>query len=523
LNSLKLVLENPKIEKYAQNFKYDAHIMSNYGVQVRGLSCDSMLASYLLDPATSHKLDSLALRYLNHRMISYEEVTGKKSGGDFAQVDLQAACAYSSEDADVTLQLSELFLKQIREEGFQKLFEEIEIPLTFVLLKMERQGIKVDRKFLLQLQEEFGDRIAKQVEKIGNLAGEPFNIQSPKQLGTILFDKLKLPVQKKTKTGYSTDVDVLTELAKVHELPKEILEFRSLAKLKSTYVDALLILADSKTDRIHTSFNQTIAETGRLSSSDPNLQNIPIRSEDGAKIRQAFIAEQGFTLMSADYSQIELRILAHLSKDKLLIKAFLENLDIHRLTAASIFQVAEEMVTPNMRAAGKTVNFAVVYGQTPFGLSQQLNVTQQQAKNYIDQYFMKYEGVRKYRDAILEAAREKKEVRTLMGRRRFVPDIVSKNTMAKNFAERIAFNTVIQGTAADLIKKAMVAIDRKIEQQNLKSRMLLQVHDELVFEVPATESASMKRLIREEMEGVIPCEVPLRVEIGEGPNWSEAH
>jgi len=519
--ALKPLLEDAKIGKYAQHFKYDAQVLRNYGVEVKGLRCDTMLASYLLDPAASHKLDNMASRHLDHKMISFEEVAGKAA--DFSQVALAQASEYSCEDADVTWQLAELFLPKLKSEGLSELFEEVEVPLTFVLGEMERNGIKVDGAFLRGLQEDFGKRIVSQEEKIHALAEGPFNIQSPKQLGTILFEKLKLPVQRKTKTGYSTDVDVLTELAKIHDLPKEILEYRSLSKLKSTYVDALLAIMDPQTGRVHTSFNQTIAETGRLSSSDPNLQNIPIRSEDGAKIRKAFVAEAGFRLMSADYSQIELRVLAHLSQDKTLLQAFAEDLDIHRMTAASIFQVHEGLVTPSMRAAGKTVNFAVVYGQTPFGLSGQLGVTQTQAKKYIDQYFEKYSGVRDYRETILAQAREKKEVRTLMGRRRFVPDIDAKNTMARSFAERIAFNTVIQGTAADIIKKAMVDIAAEMKRDVLKSRLLLQVHDELVFEAFESELTTLQSLVKARMEGVVKFRVPLRVEMGVGANWAEAH
>ncbi len=521
LRELKPILENPAVAKIAQHFKYDSHVLRNHGVRVAGLSCDTMLASYLLDPAASHKLDNLAARHLDHKMISYEEVAGK--GGDFSAVDPKAAAEYSCEDADVTWQLAELFQPMLKEAGLWALFRDVEIPLSLVLEEMERRGIKVDKKFLEGLQGEFGARIQAQEAKIHALAGEAFNIQSPKQLGTILFEKLKLPVQRKTKTGYSTDVDVLTELAKVHDLPKEILEYRSLAKLKSTYVDALLEILDPETHRVHTSFNQTIAETGRLSSSDPNLQNIPIRSEDGAKIRRAFVAEAGFSLLSADYSQIELRVLAHLSGDPTLLEAFAEEHDIHRMTAASIFQVNEALVTPAMRAAGKTVNFAVVYGQTPFGLSGQLGVTQAQAKKYIDQYFEKYSGVREYREKVLAEARERKEVRTYMGRRRFVPEIDSKNTMSRNLAERIAFNTVIQGTAADIIKKAMVEIEAEMREKRFKSHLLLQVHDELVFEAENSELNELRELVRRRMEGAVPFRVTLKVEMGVGPNWGEAH
>jgi len=523
LKNLKPILEDLKVGKVAQNYKYDAAIFQNYQISLKGLAGDTMLASYLLDPAGSHKLDILSLKYLGHKMISFKEVIGKEKGGDFSSVSLKEAAEYSAEDSDVTLQLWEIFQKRLKKEGFWKLLVELEQPLSEVLLKMERWGIKVDTGFLKNLQKDFGTRIIKKEKKIYELAGEEFNIQSPKQLSTILFEKLKLPVLKKTKTGYSTNVDVLTELSKEHDLPKEILDFRSLAKLKSTYVDALLNLAEPQTGRVHTSYNQTIAETGRLSSSDPNLQNIPIRSEDGAKIRQCFVADEGFTLISADYSQIELRVLAHLSEDPVLLEAFKNNQDVHRITAAGIFKVKEEEVSPKMRASGKTINFAVIYGQTPFGLSQQLGVSQKEAKEYIDYYFARYKGVRDYREKILEGARKEGEVRTLLGRRRYVPDINSKNMGVRNFSERIAFNTVIQGTAADIIKKAMIEIDQSMVQKKLKSRMLLQVHDELVFEVKESELEEMKKLVIQHMEGVVDFEVPLKVEVGQGANWAEAH
>ncbi|MDX1386632.1 MAG: DNA polymerase I, partial [bacterium] len=448
---------------------------------------------------------------------------GKKKGATFADVPLKEACQYSAEDADVTFQLGEILLPKIKKDKLDKILIEVEQPLTEVLLRMESKGVKVDIPFLQDLQKEFSSRMDQKEAKIYELAGEKFNIQSPKQLSTILFEKLGLPALKKTKTGFSTDVDVLTQLSKEHDLPKEILAFRSLAKLKSTYVDALLIQANEKTQRVHTHYNQTIAETGRLSSTDPNLQNIPIRSEDGAKIRQAFIAEEGFTLLSADYSQIELRVLAHLSQDPVLLDAFKNNEDVHRKTAAGVFHVPEAKVDPEMRASGKTINFAVIYGQTPFGLSGQLNVSQKEAKQYIEDYFSRYQGVKKFRDKVLDKARKDGEVRTFMGRRRFVPDINSKNFGARSLAERIAFNTVIQGTAADIIKMAMIKIDGELRDKKLSSRMLLQVHDELVFEVKNSELESMKTLIKKHMEGVVDFKITLLVEMGQGPNWREAH
>ncbi len=520
LHSLKPILENPLKLKVAQNFKFDYQVLKTHGVEVSPLSVDPMIASYLIDPTEGHGMDALAQKYLGHRTIRYEEVTdaGRKS---FAEVPLDQALAYSGEDADVTFRLSKIFLQKIKEENLLGVFQKIEIPLVSVLADIELTGIRIDRAWLTYLQNDFSDRMKKSEIKIYELAGEEFNVNSTKQLGKILFEKLSLPVQRKTKTGYSTDVDVLTTLAKLHDLPREILAYRSLTKLKSTYVDALLAIADPKTDRVHTSFNQTVAETGRLSSSDPNLQNIPIRTEDGRKIRRAFIAPEGFQLLSADYSQIELRLLAHVSKDESLVKAFQNGEDVHRMTAATLFGIEPKEVTSEMRSVGKTLNFSVIYGQTPFGLSGQIGVSQAKAKEYIEQYFLKYPGVLKYREEVLKEAREKGEVRTLYGRRRKVPDILSKNMGARGFAERIAFNTVIQGTAADLIKLAMIEIDQKFKLQKIKSKMLLQVHDELVFEVCEDELELVKNLVRHEMENIASLSVPLQVDLSLGQNWGE--
>ena len=523
LQGLKPVFENSKVGKIGQNYKYDYQILKQAGIEVQGLAFDTMIASYLLDPAGKHGLDHLAQVYLNHSMISYEEVTKETPNKSFAEVSIQKALEYSAEDADATFQVAEKILPEIKSQNLEKIFYEIELPLVPVLAEMELRGIKIDRPYLEELQKDFSEKIQKAEKKIYELAGKEFNVNSPKQLGQILFEDLKLPVQRKTKTGYSTDVDVLTELAKIHPLPEEILSYRSLAKLKSTYIDALLNIADPKTDRVHTSFNQTIAETGRLSSSDPNLQNIPIRTDDGKKIRAAFIAEQGFQLLSADYSQIELRVLAHMSEDPNLITAFEKNEDVHRLTASSIFGLPEDQITSQMRAVGKTVNFAVIYGQTPFGLSGQLGIPQAKAREYIEQYFAKYPKVQAYREQVLKQASEKGEVRTLFGRRRLVADLNSKNPNVRSFAERIAFNTVIQGTAADLIKLAMIQIDQKIKEKKLNLRLLLQVHDELVFEVKENELDEMKSLVKQCMEKVASFRVPLLVEVGVGKNWNEAH
>ncbi len=521
LSELKSILENSEKPKSAQNLKYDYQILKQAGVHLQGCYCDTMIAAYLLDPSESAGMDHLSLKYLGHKTITYEEVIKKDKSKTFAEVSLQNALEYSGEDAEVTYRLSQILYPKLKEEGLMRVYQSIELPLIPVLAEMELKGIKIDASYLENLREDFSSRLDQIEKKIYQIAGEEFNIQSPKQLGNILFEKLKLPVQRKTKTGYSTDVDVLAELARHHELPREILSFRSLAKLKSTYIDALLSLADPNTHRVHTSFNQTIAETGRLSSTGPNLQNIPIRTEEGRKIRRAIIAEEGFQLLSADYSQIELRILAHLSEDPALLFAFQNDLDVHRMTAASLFHFSEDQVTPSMRAVGKTVNFGVIYGQSAFGLSGQIGVSPGKAKEYIDQYFEKYQGVRRYREEVLARARETLEVRTLYGRRRKLPDLKSRNPNLRMMSERMAFNSVIQGTAADLIKLAMIRIDEKIHSQNLKSRMLLQVHDELVFEVASDEISLMKQMVQEQMEQVVSLKIPLKVDLYLAKNWAE--
>ncbi|MBF0493011.1 MAG: DNA polymerase I [Deltaproteobacteria bacterium] len=523
LRRLKGVLENPKILKIAQNFKYDDQVLRKYGIEIQGFAFDTLLASYLVEPAAAHNLDRLSQHYLGHKMISFKEVTENKKNPSFAEVSLEKALAYSAEDADVAFRLKKILEEELKTQELEEVFHQIEIPLLPILSGMELLGIKIDREFLSQLQKDFSQKLELSQKKIYALAGREININSPKQLGQLLFEELKLPVQRKTKTGFSTDVEVLTELAKYHEVPKEILFYRSITKLKSTYVDALLNLARPGTDRVHTSFNQTIAETGRLSSSDPNLQNIPIKTEEGKKIRQAFIAEKGFELLSADYSQVELRILAHLCSDAALIQAFEKDEDIHRLTAASIFGVAPGEVTSLMRGVGKTVNFGIVYGQTPFGLSQQLGIPPQKAKEYIENYFEKFPGVQSYRQSLLQEAYEKGKVRTLYGRQRILPDLHSKNPNLRNMAERMAFNAVIQGTAADIIKLAMIRFEEIKKKEKLESRLLLQVHDELVFEVKEEEKDTMKKWVQEAMSKVAQFQVPLKVEMGLGKNWGEAH
>ena len=518
------LLLDSSVPKVGQNIKYDLLILKKHGMEVHPVLFDTMVASYLLNPMGPHNLDDLSQQYLDHRTIHYEDVVGKGVKQKlFKEISLEPATQYAAEDADCTLRLSVLFGKKLKEEGLWDLFIHLEMPVLRLLMGMEWKGVAVSKEILQELSENFGGQLAILEKKIYEMAGTTFNIQSPKQLGEVLFEQLKLPGGKKTKTGFSTRQDVLEELAFKHPLPALLLEFRSLSKLKSTYTDALLALIDPESRRIHTSFNQTIADTGRLSSSDPNLQNIPIRSEAGKKIRTAFIAEKGSVLVSADYSQIELRILAHLSKDPGLLKAFRENADVHRQTSSEIFGVAISKLTPEQRAVGKTVNFAVIYGQSPFGLSKQLGIDIGEAKEYIETYFEKYPKVREYRESVLESAREKGFVTTLLGRRRFVPDLLSHNIHMRQNAERVAFNTVFQGSAADIIKQAMVNIQNELPKISENSSMIVQVHDELLFEVPEKELERVVSWVRAKMESAYPLEIPLLVEIGWGVNWAEAH
>ncbi|OGQ48014.1 MAG: DNA polymerase I [Deltaproteobacteria bacterium RIFCSPLOWO2_02_FULL_46_8] len=523
LRLLKPILVDASIPKIGQNLKYDLAILKQLGLEVKNIFCDTMIASYLLNPQGPHNLDALAQQHLNHRTIRYEDVTGKgKEQKSFAEVPLDVARDCSCEDADCTWQLAQIFLPRLANSGLMDLFKNLEMPLMEILLKMELNGIKVDTKLLKDLSANFEKELKSLEKEIYTVAQGPFNIQSPKQLGEILFDKLKLPGGKKTKTGFSTSVDVLEELAAHHALPELILKFRSLSKLKSTYTDALQALVNPKTGRIHTSFNQTVAATGRLSSSDPNLQNIPIRTKEGREIRKAFVAEEGFLFLSADYSQIELRILAHYTEDKNLLQAFAEGKDVHSLTAAALFGGSPDKVTPEQRSAGKTVNFAVIYGQTPYGLASQLKIDPKEAKEYIDNYFKQYESVKTFKEKALEKAREEGFVQTLFGRRRFVPDVLSHNMNIRANAERMAFNTIFQGSAADIIKKAMIDIDAQLGKISPRARMLLQVHDELVFEVPKEDIEKVEALVKEKMETVFPLKVPLIVDCGMGKNWEEA-
>ena len=527
LNLLKPLLENPGIKKIGQNIKYDWIVLKHYDINLAGVVFDTMLASYLINPSKrAHNLDQIALDFLDHKTITYEDVTGKgKKSINFAQVPLEKAGPYSCEDADVTLMAYHVLKPMLEKLDLMELMEKVEMPLVPVLMKMEMTGICVDRDKLRNLSKSFEHQLEQLEISIYSIAGEEFNIRSSQQLGHILFEKLKLPVQKKTakKTGYSTDVNVLKALADKHELPEFILRHRALSKLKSTYTDALLDLIHPETERVHTSYNQTVTATGRLSSSNPNLQNIPIRTDQGMEIRSAFIPKDGWTLVAADYSQIELRILAHYADDEILIKAFKDDKDIHTRTAAEVFQVFPSFITPELRQQAKVINFGIVYGMSPYGLSKELNISRKMAKTYIDNYFARYKGVKRFVDQTISSARDVRKTSTLLGRIRHLPDINSTNKTVREFSERTAINTPIQGTAADLIKLAMIKVDAVFRERNLKAAMLLSVHDEIVFEVPPEELEAAKKLIKKIMEGIWDLKVPLKVNIASGLNWAEAH
>jgi DNA polymerase-1 len=527
LDRLRPVFENDQIQKIGQNIKYDWTVFRRHGVDLRGVTFDTMLGSYLLNPSKrAHNLDQIALDYLGHKNITYSEVAGKgKNAITFDQVTLEQAVPYASEDADITLRAYQVLRPQLDALGVMDLMETVEMPLVPVLMEMEMAGVKLDLEKLYELSKSWAHQLQRLEEDIHALAGERFNIQSNQQLGRILFEKLQLPTAKKTKkkTGYSTDVEVLTRLAEVHELPALILRHRSLAKLKSTYADALIDQVDAETGRIHTSFNQTVAATGRLSSSDPNLQNIPIRTEEGLEIRKAFVPQPGWILLAADYSQIELRILAHYAADPLFIEAFQRDEDIHTRTASEVFQTRPEDVTAELRRQAKAINFGIVYGMSAFGLSRELGISPKMAQTYIDHYFERYSGIKKYMAQTIEQARRDQSISTLLGRVRLLPDIVNANANIRQFAERTAINTPIQGTAADLIKVAMIRMSAALHQRNLQSRMLLSVHDEIVFEVPPAELETLKQLAPEIMENVWELKAPLKVNVAWGRNWAEAH
>ena len=525
LKLLKPVLENPAIRKIGQNIKYDWMVLERHCIALAGVVFDTMVASYLLNPSRrAHNLDQIALDFLDHRKITYQEVAGKKTSL-FSKVPIEKAVPYACEDADMTLMAYNVLKPELESLGLTELLEKVEMPLVPVLMKMEMRGICVDKERLRDLSKSFEHQLERLESDIYSFAGEKFNINSSQQLGQILFEKLKLPTKKKTKkkTGYSTDAEVLTELALRHELPALVLRHRTLAKLKSTYTDALLRLVSTETRRIHTSYNQTVTVTGRLSSSDPNLQNIPIRDDEGRAIRSAFVPREGWLLVSADYSQIELRILAHYSKDEILIQSFMEDEDIHTRTAAEVFQVFPSFITPELRHQAKAINFGIIYGMSAYGLSKEISISRKMAQTYINNYFARYKGVRAFTDQTIETARETKQTSTLLGRIRLLPDINSSNSNIRKFAERAAINTPIQGTAADLIKLAMIKIDAAFEKRGLISAMLLSVHDELIFETPPDEIDTVKNLVKEIMEGVWDLAVPLKVNVEYGKNWAEAH
>ena len=522
---LKLVLENPAIQKVGQNFKYDLTIFARNGIDVQGVAFDTMLESYVLNSTGRHNMDDLAKRYLGHQTISFEEIAGKgKNQLTFNQIPLEKAAEYAAEDADVTMKLQQVLWEKLsKEPTLEKLFKEMELPLLGVLSRMERRGVLIDSDALFLQSNEIANRLSELEEQAYVLAGQPFNLASTKQLQEILFDKLGLPVIQKTPKGApSTNEEVLEELAFSHELPKVLVEHRGLSKLKSTYTDKLPQMVNPQTGRVHTSYHQAVTATGRLSSSDPNLQNIPIRNEEGRRIRQAFIAREGFTVVAADYSQIELRIMAHLSQDQGLINAFTQGKDIHRSTAAEIFGVALDEVTSEQRRNAKAINFGLIYGMSAFGLSRQLGIGRADAQSYMDLYFKRYPGVQTFMHDIREKAKAQGYVETLFGRRLYLPDINSSNGMRRKAAERVAINAPMQGTAADIIKRAMIQLDQTL-QNDPDIAMIMQVHDELVFEVRSEKVAFYSELIKTQMESAADLVVPLIVEVGQGTNWDEAH
>lgn len=528
LERLKPLLEDPKALKVGQNLKYDRGVLDNYGIQLQGIQFDTMLESYALNSvAGRHDMDSLAARWLSHKTVTFEEIAGKgKNQLTFNQIALEQAAHYAAEDADVTLQLHlKMWPELEKEPGPKNVFEQVEMPLVPVISRIERNGVLIDQNILAAHSQELGTRLAELELKAHELAGEPFNLSSPKQLQTILFEKQGIKPTKKTPGGApSTSEEVLAELALDYPLPKVILEHRGLSKLKSTYTDKLPLMINPHSGRVHTSYHQTVTATGRLSSSDPNLQNIPVRNDEGRRIRQAFIAPKGSRIVAADYSQIELRIMAHLSQDKGLLTAFASEQDIHRATAAEVFGVALDKVSGEQRRSAKAINFGLIYGMSAFGLSRQLNIGAGEAKKYMDLYFERYPGVLQYMESTRELAAEKGYVETLDGRRLYLPDIKASNAMRRKAAERAAINAPMQGTAADIIKRAMIAVDEWLSaQETPQIKMIMQVHDELVFEVQAdlVDAASAK--IRELMEGSMKLDVPLRVDIGVGDNWDQAH
>ena len=527
LTQLKPILENANYKKVGQNLKYDAHVLLNHGITLRGIAFDTMLESYVLNStATRHNMNALSLKYLNHTTIHFEDIAGKgKKQLTFNQIDIEQAAPYAAEDADITLRLHKRLWPEYKDLPEQQaVLQKIELPLLPVLTRMEHHGILLDSDLLRIQSAELDTSCRTLQQQAFDLAGEEFNLNSPKQLQVILFEKLELPVIKKTPKGQpSTAEPILQELAQEYELPNIIMQYRSLSKLKSTYTDALPQQIDEKTGRVHTSYHQAVAATGRLSSSDPNLQNIPVRTEEGRRVRQAFIAPESKKIVAADYSQIELRIMAHLSGDQGLLSAFNEGLDVHKATAAEVFNVEVDEVNNAQRRSAKAINFGLIYGMSAFGLAKQLKIGRHEAQQYIDCYFAKYPGVKTYMDSIRTQAADDGFVETLFGRRLYLPEINAKNGMLRQAAERTAINAPMQGTAADIIKRAMIAVDQYLQSTNIDATMIMQVHDELVFEVAESQVDELCENVQLLMQGAAELDIPLIVDIGIGSNWNEAH
>ncbi|MDH5254402.1 MAG: DNA polymerase I [Gammaproteobacteria bacterium] len=527
LDRLKPWLENPESHKVGHHLKYDAHVLANHGLRLAGMRFDSMLESYVLDStATRHDMDSVARKYLGLDTIHFEDVAGKGARQiTFDQVSVEKAAEYAAEDADITLRLHHVLWPKLEATpGLASLYDSIEQPLVPVLARMEETGVLVDTRLLRAMSGEFAGKMAALEKEAHEAAGHPFNIGSPKQLQEVLYNELKLPVTQYTPTKQpSTNEDALAELAEQHRLPKLILDYRSLSKLKSTYTDKLPDQVCARTGRIHTSYHQAVAATGRLSSSDPNLQNIPIRTEEGRRIRQAFIPKPGCTLLAADYSQIELRIMAHLSEDAGLLKAFAAEKDVHQATAAEVFSVPLDAVTTDQRRSAKAINFGLIYGMSAFGLARQLGIGRDEAQKYVDLYFARYPGVKAYMDRTRAQAREQGYVETVFGRRLYLPDIQARQQARRQYAERSAINAPMQGTAADIIKKAMISVDAWLRQSGTGAEIIMQVHDELVLEVPTAALAAVQKEVLHLMSGAADLRVPLRVDAGTGSNWDEAH
>lgn len=522
IEGLKPFIESPKYGKIGQNLKYDWSVLQEMGLKPAGIEADTMVAAYVLEPENRHNLSALAAQHLHYTVKTYEEVCGKgKDQIGFDLVDIPTATRYSAEDAWVALNLWEVLRPRLEAEGLRKVFDQVDLPLVDILARMERNGIAIDADYLANLSRGYEKELRAIEERIQAFTQGPINLNSTKQLAKLLFEDLKLPPQSKTKTGYSTDASVLEALAPLHEVPRLLLEYREITKLKGTYVDPVPGMRDAKTGRIHAGFHQTVAATGRLSSSDPNLQNIPARTQRGLQIRGAFVPKPGCVFVSADYSQIELRLLAHMSGDPELVRSFQSGEDVHRRTASEIFGVKPEAIDDRQRGIAKAINFGLMYGKTAFGLAQELKIPRKEAQETIDRYFQRYQGVKRFLDQQILDARERGYVTTLLGRKRNLPDIRSNNQAVRNNAERMAMNSPIQGTAADLMKLAMIELDRALEKGGYRAKLLLQVHDEFVLEAPTDEAQAVSRLVVQVMEGAMKLSVPLQVNVGTGKNWME--